>query len=92
MILSIRHKGWRLFYETGSTRGIDPQHAKRLARMLAFLDNASAPDDVNIPGWRLHPLQGKWSGHWSLTISGNWRLVFRFSGNDVERVDYVDYH
>jgi len=92
MILSIRHKGLRLFYETGSTRGIDPQHAKRLARMLAFLDNASAPDDVNIPGWRLHPLQGKWSGYWSLTISGNWRLVFRFSGNDVERVDYVDYH
>lgn len=92
MIISFRHKGLRLFYESGSTRGVQAEHAPRLARMLAFMDQATAPMDLDIPGWRLHPLKGNLNGHWSLTVSGNWRLIFRFTGNDVELVDYLDYH
>lgn len=92
MIKSFQHKGLRLFYETGSTRGIQPAHAKRLGRMLPFMDRAASPDDLDLPGWRLHPLQGQRAGFWSLTVSGNWRIIFRFHGQDIELVDYLDYH
>ncbi|HBP5001883.1 TPA: Killer protein [Pseudomonas aeruginosa] len=92
MIKSFQHKGLRVFYETGSTKGIRADHAKRLARVLPFLDRAAAPADVDFPGWRLHQLKGDMAGYWSVTISGNWRVVFRFVGTDVELVDYLDYH
>jgi len=92
MIISFRHKGLRTFYETGNTRGIRAEHAGRLARVLSFLDRAAVPADVDLPGWRLHPLKGTWAGFWSITVSGNWRIVFRFVGNDVELLDYLDYH
>ncbi|EKZ3179254.1 Killer protein [Pseudomonas aeruginosa] len=92
MIKSFQHKGLRVFYETGSTKGIRADHAKRLARVLPFLDRAAAPADVDFPGWRLHQLKGDMAGYWSITISGNWRVVFRFVGTDVELVDYLDYH
>jgi len=92
MLVSFQHKGLRLFYETGTLRGIRPEHARRLARVLAFLDRAAVPDDVDLPGWRLHPLRGDRAGFWSVTVSGNWRVVFRFVGRDVELVDYLDYH
>lgn len=92
MIISFQHKGLKVFYESGSTRGIRADHAKRLARMLPVLDRAQAPDDLDVPGWRLHPLSGKLQGFWSLTVSGNWRVIFRFVGSDVELLDYLDYH
>ncbi|WP_241285334.1 type II toxin-antitoxin system RelE/ParE family toxin [Pseudomonas aeruginosa] len=92
MIKSFQHKGLRVFYETGSTKGIRADHAKRLARVLPFLDRAAAPADMDFPGWRLHQLKGEMAGYWSITISGNWRVVFRFVGTDVELVDYLDYH
>ncbi|QND52984.1 Killer protein [Phyllobacterium sp. 628] len=92
MIRSFRHKGLKLFYESGSTRGINAAHSKRLSRMLAFLDRATGPDDMNIPGWRLHILHGELQGFWSITVNGNWRLIFQFINNDVELVDYLDYH
>lgn len=92
MIKSFQHKGLRAFYETGSTRRIRPDHARRLARMLPFIDHAAEPDDLDLPGWRLHPLKGGRSGYWSLTVSGNWRVVFRFIGPDVELLDDLDYH
>ena len=92
MIRSFRHKGLRQFYETGSTRGIQSSHSKKLARLLAFLDQATTLDDLDLPGWRLHPLKGELAGYWSLTVNGNWRIVFRFIEADVELVDYLDYH
>jgi len=92
MIKSFQHKGLRVFYETGSTRGIRADHAKRLARILQFMDRAMVPDDLNLPGWRLHPLKGGLAEYWSLSVSGNWRVVFRFIGTDIELVDYLDYH
>lgn len=92
MIISFQHKGLRLYYETGSTKGIRADHAKRLARMLTFMDRAAASGDLDLPGWRLHLLKGDLAGFWSLTVSGNWRVIFRFTGSDIELVDYLDYH
>jgi toxin HigB-1 len=91
MIKSFQHKGLRGFYETGSTRGIRADHAKRLARMLPFMDRAMSPGDLDLPGWRLHPLKGDRQTYWSLSVSGSWRLTFRFVGSDIELVDYLDY-
>ncbi|HBP6410099.1 type II toxin-antitoxin system RelE/ParE family toxin [Pseudomonas aeruginosa] len=92
MIISFQHKGLRLFFETESTKGIRADHAKRLKRMLALMDRAAEPADLDLPGWRLHPLKGERGGFWSLTVNGNWRVIFRFVGSDIELVDYLDYH
>jgi proteic killer suppression protein len=92
MIRSLRHKGLRIFYETGSTKGIQSIHDKKLARLLGVLDEALSSDDLDLPGWRLHPLKGELAGFWSVTVNGNWRLIFRFIENDVELLDYLDYH
>ncbi len=92
VIVSFRHKGLERFYRTGSTRGIQVEHAKKLARILAALDAATQPADLSLPGYRLHQLKGNLRGHWSVWVNGNWRVTFRFLGNDVELVDYLDYH
>ena len=92
MIRSFAHTGLEAFFATGSKAGIQPAHAVRLKRQLAQLDQASAPQDMNLPGWRLHPLKGDLAGHWSVWVSGNWRLTFVFDGTDATVVDYQDYH
>ena len=92
MIVSFRHKGLELFYTSGSTKGIQASHAAKLGRILGLLDVASAPADVNLPGFKLHPLKGNMKGHWSVWVNGNWRVTFRFIGADVELVDSQDYH
>ena len=92
MIKSFQHKGLEAFFETGSKAGIQPHHAPRLARQLARLDVAKAPDDMNVPGWRLHALSGSLAGHFSITVNGNWRLTFMFEDGDAVLVDYQDYH
>ncbi|MCL2656292.1 MAG: type II toxin-antitoxin system RelE/ParE family toxin [Betaproteobacteria bacterium] len=92
MIVGFRHKGFEDFYRTGATRGIQAAHARKLGMILAALDAASEPKDINLPGLRLHPLKGDLKGHWSVEVNGNWRVTFRFAGTDVELVDYQDYH
>ena len=92
MIRSFLHKGLEAFFLRGSKAGIRPDHAKRLQLQLAVLDNARSPADVDVPGWRLHPLKGDLAGHWSITVNGNWRLTFRFVEEDTELLDYQDYH
>ncbi len=92
MIRSFAHKGLEQLFARGSKAGIQPAHAARLRRQLAQLDQATAPQDMNLPGWRLHPLKGDLAGHWSVWVSGHWRLTFRFAGADAEVVDYQDYH
>ncbi len=92
MIKSFRHKGLKVFFEMGSTKGINSQHANKIKRQLAVLNRAIKPEDVNIPGWSLHPLSGDLNGHWSIKVSGNWRITFTFVGTDTELVDYQDYH
>jgi toxin HigB-1 len=92
MIVSIRHKGLRKFYETGNTAGVVAQQAKRLRERLTVLEYATTIDDINRPGFGLHPLQGNKAGRWSLSVSGNWRLHFEFIDGDVYLLDYEDYH
>jgi toxin HigB-1 len=92
VIKSFRHKGVERFFRTGSKRGIQPKHADRLRKQIFALDNARAPTDMNAPGWRLHALFGDLAGHWSVDVSGNWRLTFTFEGEDAVLVDYHDYH
>lgn len=92
MIKSFRHKGLKAFFEKGSLAGIQAAHAPRLGAMLRRLNEASDAQAMNLPGWGLHPLKGVLKGHWSVWVSGNWRLTFRFDGTDAELVEYQDYH
>jgi len=92
MIKTFAHKGIGSFFRKGTKAGIQATHAARLARQLAQLNHAQAPQDMNLPGWKLHPLSGMLEGHWAVTVSGNWRLTFRFDDGDAILVDYQDYH
>ncbi|MDO9371642.1 MAG: type II toxin-antitoxin system RelE/ParE family toxin [Gammaproteobacteria bacterium] len=92
MIKGFRHKGLERFFETGSKAGIQAAHAKRLAAQLLRLDASKVPADMNLPGWKLHPLKGVLRGHWAVWIDQNWRLTFTFAGKDAVVVDYHDYH
>ena len=92
MIKSFRHRGLQAFFEKGSKAGIQPHHASKLARQLARLNVARTAADMNVPGWRLHELSGELAGHYSITVNGNWRMTFRFEGEDAVLVDYRDYH
>lgn len=92
MIKRFEHKGLQAFFETGSKAGIQPHHAPKLARLLARLHAAKVPEDMNVPGWRLHPLVGNLAGHHSVFVNGNWRLTFRFDDGDAVLVDYQDDH
>jgi toxin HigB-1 len=92
MIKSFRHKGLRRLFESGITSGIRADHARRLRLQLAALDTAQAIEDMDIPGFRLHPLQGRMRGRWSITVNGNWRLTFEFRDGNAYVLDYEDYH
>jgi toxin HigB-1 len=92
VIKSFRHRGLREFFRTGSKAGIQPKHAAQLRLQLSALDNAKQPGDMNAPGWKLHPLAGELKGHGATWVSGNWRLTFRFEGEDAILVNYQDYH
>ncbi|RNF85387.1 type II toxin-antitoxin system RelE/ParE family toxin [Montanilutibacter psychrotolerans] len=92
MIRSFRHKGIEAFFNAGTTRGIQADHKERLRRQLTALNSAAGPQDMNVPGWRLHSLQGKLKDQWSIMVNGNWRLTFKFEDGDAVLVDYQDYH
>ncbi len=92
MIKSFAHKGLEQFFLTGETKGIQFKHATKLRIILDWLDAATAPSDVNFPGSMLHPLKGDQKGHWSVRVSGNWRITFRFEDGNAYIVNYQDYH
>lgn len=92
MINSIRHKGLRRFFEIGNASGIHASHAKRLRMQLSALDTARTIDDMDIPGFRLHPLKGRMQGRRAISVDGNWRLTFEFRDGDAPVVDCEDYH
>jgi toxin HigB-1 len=92
MIKSFKHKGLEKFYQSGSTRGIQAKHAKKLRMQLAALDTAQSIDDMDIPGYRLHQLTGDRRGIWSITVNANWRLSFEFEDGNVYILNYEDYH
>jgi proteic killer suppression protein len=92
MIQSFRHKGLETFFRRGTKSGIQPHHASKLRIMLTALDHAKKPGDMGAPGWRFHALSGDRKGFFSVTVNGNWRLIFRFDAKHAELVDYLDYH
>jgi proteic killer suppression protein len=93
MIKTFRHTGLKAFFESGSKAGIQAAHDERLRRMLNRLDHTTDAQGMNLPGWRLHPLKGReLKGHFSVWVSGNWRMTFTFEGTDAVLVDYQDYH
>lgn len=92
MIQRFRHKGLERLFTTGSTSGVSPSLAPKLQRILAMLNVSSKPEDMGLPGYRLHPLKGDRQGQWGVWVSGNWRVTFEFQGGHVLNVDLVDYH
>jgi len=92
MIKSLKHKGLEKFYDSGSTKGIQANHAKKLRMQLAALDTAQSIEDMDIPGYRLHQLTGDRKGIWTITVNANWRLTFEFEAGNVYILNYEDYH
>ncbi len=92
MIKSFKHKGLKILFKTGNHKGVNPAHVKRLRLILARLDASQTPDDMNLPGLNLHRLKGDLKELWLVTVSGNWRVIFRFEDGNIAEVDYDDYH
>lgn len=92
VIVSFRHKGLEGLFTKGSKRGVQAAHVAKLKRILFALNEASSAVELMVPSYRTHALKGDMEGHWSIWVNGNWRVTFRFLGNDVELVDYQDYH
>lgn len=92
MIKSFKHRGLEDFFNTGSKKGIRPEHALKLERILDRLAASKNPRDMNLPGYKLHELIGKKAGTWAVSLSGNLRVTFKFGGENAVFVDYIDYH
>jgi toxin HigB-1 len=92
VIRSIRHKGLKRLYEDDDSRGVIPEHTPKLRDILARLDAAGRAADMDLPGFRLHPLKGDFKGFWAVTVRANWRMIFRLAEGDALDIDYVDSH
>jgi len=92
MIRNFRHKGLKQLFEKGDRRKVHPQHAEKIERILARLEEATEVGNMDLPGYRLHPLKGDLAGYWSVWVSGNWRIIFQFENGHASDVDLVDYH
>lgn len=92
MIKTFKHKGLKLFFESGKTSGIQAIHAKKLRLQLTALETATEIEDMDLPGYKLHELKGDKKGIWSIMVNGNWRITFKFENGDAYIVDYEDYH
>lgn len=92
MIKSFKHKGLKNFFEQGSIAGIQAKHEKRLRMQLAAIDSAFDIKDIDLPGFKLHPLKGNREGIWSITVNGNWRVTFEFKDGNAYILNYEDYH
>ena len=93
MIKSFRHRGLQRYFETGDHRELRANQVKRIRRVLAILDAAASLETLDtMPGMRLHRLKGDLSDHWSLSVAGNWRIIFRIENGEMHDVELVDYH
>ena len=92
MIKSFKHKGLKKYFQTGSVAGIQAKHQRKLRMQLAAIDTAQKIDDINLPGFKLHPLKGDRDGIWSITVNGNWRITFEFIDGNAYILNYEDYH
>jgi proteic killer suppression protein len=92
IVQGFKHKGLKRLFENAETKGVRQDHVEKLENILAVLNRAGRPEDMNLPGFRLHALKGDLKGFWSVTVRANWRVVFRFHEGDAYDVDLVDYH
>ena len=92
MIQNFRHKGLKRLFEDGDRKGVRPDLVEKIENILFVLDRAKTPDDINLPGFRLHPLKGNLKGFWAVTVRANWRVVFRIAAGHAADVDLIDYH
>ena len=92
MIRSFRHKGLKRLFENAETKGVRQDHVEKIENILAVLNRARAPEEMDLPGFRLHPLKGDLKGFWGVTVRANWRVVFRFHEGEPCDVDLTDYH
>lgn len=92
MIKSFKHKGLKKYFETGRTTGIQSQHEKKLRMQLAAIDTACVIEDIDLPGYQLHPLKGDRESVWSISVNGNWRVTFEFKDGNAFILNYEDYH
>ena len=92
MIRSIRHKGLKRLYQDDDSSGVNPDHVSKLRNILVRLDAARTVADMDLPGFRLHPLKGELKGFYAVTVRANWRVIFRFENGGADQIDYVDYH
>ncbi|OUR59819.1 Killer protein [Colwellia sp. 39_35_sub15_T18] len=92
MIKSFKHKGLKKYFQTGSISGIQAKHQRKLRMQLAAIDTAQEIDDINLPGFKLHPLKGNRDEVWSITVNGNWHITFEFIDDNAYILNYEDYH
>jgi Plasmid maintenance system killer protein len=92
VIASFKHRGLKRLYEDDDHRGLSPADLDKIKRILARLDEAADIRNMALPGFQLHPLKGKLKGLWAVSVSGNWRVVFRFENGNAYDVDLIDYH
>ncbi len=92
MILNFRHKGLKLLFEEGDRRKVRAAHVDKIERILARFAQASEPANMDLPGFKQHPLKHDLAGFWAVSVSGYWRVIFRFDGEHVCDVDFIDYH
>jgi proteic killer suppression protein len=92
MIRSFKHRGLKRLYQRGDASGIRPDLLETVDRILTLLDSATVPRSLDLPRYRLHPMKGDLRGFWSVTVRANWRIIFRFEGNDAFDVELIDYH
>ena len=92
MIQTIRHRGLKRFLLRDDASGVRAEHRERIENILTVLGDAVRPSDLDLPGYRLHPLKGELKGFWSVTVSANWRVIFRMEEGNVYDVDLIDYH
>lgn len=90
--MRIRHKGLRALYERDDARHLPPERVERIREILTALDDAVRPGNMDLPGYRLHPLRGNRAGFCSVSVSRNYRIVFQFRDGQAIDVDFVDYH
>lgn len=92
MIRSFKHRGLKALYDGRTAKRVAPEHVEKLRDILAVLERSRTPQDMDLPGLRLHALKGVLKGHYAVSVSGNWRVTFRFEDGHAVDVDYADYH
>jgi toxin HigB-1 len=92
MIRRFQHRGLKILYDKDDRRGVNAEHVEKTARVLAWLDVVTRPEQLRLPGFGLHRLEGDLKGYWSIVIRGDWRIIFRFDAENISDVDLVEYH